>query len=97
MSDNTEQPWWATLDHSICIRQFITCPKCSHGYDLALHSGELAKQWQDHKAEIERLRATIKAGAFMRMCQKQYFKNRSTENLIAAKAAEQVFDNLLTP
>ena len=41
------------------------------------------------------MNALYKAGVRLRKCQKAYFKERSRENLYAAKDAERDFDNIL--
>lgn len=41
---------------------------------------------------IETLEAALRKGQYMRQKQKQYFKDRTQDNLIGSKQAEQAFD-----
>ncbi len=44
---------------------------------------------------IETLEAALRKGQYMRQRQKQYFKDRTRDNLVGSKQAEAAFDRAL--
>jgi hypothetical protein len=47
------------------------------------------------KKKIEDLEAILRKAQYMRQRQKQYFKDRTQENLVGSKQAEAAFDRAL--
>lgn len=47
------------------------------------------------EARIEALEAALRKGQYMRQRQKQYFKDRTQDNLVGSKQAEAAFDRAL--
>ena len=54
--------------------------------------GRTAEQATDR---IEALEAALRKGQYMRQRQKQYFKDRTRDNLVGSKQAEAAFDRAL--
>ncbi len=54
--------------------------------------GRTAEQAADR---IEALEAALRKGQYMRQRQKQYFKDRTRDNLVGSKQAEAAFDRAL--
>ena len=50
---------------------------------------------QEAADRIEALEAALRKGQYMRQRQKQYFKDRTRDNLVGSKQAEAAFDRAL--